>query len=246
MDAVVPIIGYEAIATNLLLQQRIEFLIENMGYRTEWIDLASVILLHKSTPVSLRIPFIINITAQETSAEHRDLLSPLFERFKTALCLSKSVEKVPNALFLLQDSLSFWEGPPPSQTIRDTIKYIYANLANPELCIHDLCTIAHSSKDRLESLFRQWKRCSIWKYVIYLRLREAQRLLLELDDPIYAIGLSVGYDDLSSFDRVFHKHVGESPKAFRQKVNYYRQKVNTTLAFSQPEERSYSISLHIT
>ena len=53
-------------------------------------------------------------------------------------------------------------------------------------------------------------------YVARVRMHRASRLLRESDRTLADIAGAVGYDSASSFSRVFRKHFGASPGAFRR------------------------------
>jgi AraC family transcriptional regulator len=54
------------------------------------------------------------------------------------------------------------------------------------------------------------------QYLVRSRLRRAARLLAADDQPVTAIALEVGFNDLSNFVRTFHRAAGVSPGRFRQ------------------------------
>jgi AraC-like DNA-binding protein len=54
------------------------------------------------------------------------------------------------------------------------------------------------------------------QYLVRARLRRAARLLAETTQPVTAIALDVGFNDLSNFVRSFHRAAGVSPRRFRQ------------------------------
>jgi YesN/AraC family two-component response regulator len=51
-----------------------------------------------------------------------------------------------------------------------------------------------------------------------LRIEEAKRLLVDTDDNILDIALSVGYRNTQSFNRYFKKYLGISPNQYRKQV----------------------------
>ncbi len=52
-------------------------------------------------------------------------------------------------------------------------------------------------------------------FVIHLRLQEACRLLATSSRKLEDIAVSVGYDDVFYFSRLFKKHIGVPPSAYR-------------------------------
>jgi transcriptional regulator GlxA family with amidase domain len=54
-------------------------------------------------------------------------------------------------------------------------------------------------------------------YVQCIRVEEAKRLLEEAWDPVDDVGAQVGYDDPTSFRRIFSRKVGLSPAAYRRR-----------------------------
>ena len=54
-------------------------------------------------------------------------------------------------------------------------------------------------------------------YLQLLRIEEARRLLESSQDGLDAITRAVGYEDVSSFSRLFRKQTGLSPGAYRSK-----------------------------
>jgi YesN/AraC family two-component response regulator len=69
----------------------------------------------------------------------------------------------------------------------------------------------------LTDLIRRETGQPLGRWIIELRLRRAQRLLLETTTPIHEIAAAVGYPDRSHFARTFRQHVGETPQLWRQR-----------------------------
>ena len=85
-----------------------------------------------------------------------------------------------------------------------------------ELRIPDLARMENLSHSRYITLFREQTGLSPTAYLISLRLRIACELLKTTDLTIQQISLSVGYSDAHFFSKLFKKHVGLSPKQYRQ------------------------------
>ena len=58
--------------------------------------------------------------------------------------------------------------------------------------------------------FTEWNAC--------VRIEEAKRLLRAIDLSITAVGASVGYDDVTTFERAFKRLEGVSPREHRRLI----------------------------
>jgi AraC-like DNA-binding protein len=56
---------------------------------------------------------------------------------------------------------------------------------------------------------------TIHSYILAVRLNQAKELLSTTDDPVQNIPEKIGLVNLSHFSKVFKKHVGQSPTAYR-------------------------------
>ena len=72
------------------------------------------------------------------------------------------------------------------------------------------------SRRRFTQLFREETGTSWLEYVQRLRMDYACRLLLETSRTVESIAFECGYDAISSFYRVFKRHTGLTPAAWRQ------------------------------
>lgn len=86
-----------------------------------------------------------------------------------------------------------------------------------ELSLNQAAAQAAVSPSYFSSMFKAWKGMSFIEYVTLLRIGEAQRLLKETAGTVEEISLSVGYNHLTHFHRVFKKHTGLTPHEYRKK-----------------------------
>ena len=95
---------------------------------------------------------------------------------------------------------------------------------------HSLATVsqvADLSQRHFTSLCRKICGTSFNDYLSTLRINEAKRLLLETDMSILVVAFTVGFEELSTFYRVFKRISGTTPKQFRH--------VNRKTASDEPQ-----------
>jgi AraC family transcriptional regulator len=91
-----------------------------------------------------------------------------------------------------------------------------------------LAEIAESigvSADHLARSFRRSYGCTVGEFVRRLRVEFACRRLAETDEPLAEIAAAAGFTDQSHFTKVFRRHVGMTPAAFR--TLYARRRFRT-------------------
>ncbi len=74
----------------------------------------------------------------------------------------------------------------------------------------------------ISSFFRKFKQYTgktPLQYLLDIRLSNAKKLLETTDYSINEISSIVGYENALYFSRLFHKHIGVSPKEYRKSVN---------------------------
>jgi AraC family transcriptional regulator len=94
------------------------------------------------------------------------------------------------------------------------IAYIRAHLTQ-ELFLATLATVVHLSPDHCARLFKQATGQTPHHYVLRCRIERAKQLLTETTLSLSEIGLQVGWTDQSYFTALFRKHVGTTPRAYR-------------------------------
>ena len=84
-----------------------------------------------------------------------------------------------------------------------------------EFSVGDIAQVHHVSESWLSHAFSDHTGFSPLGFVIHLRLQEACRALATSDRKLEDIAQSVGYRDPFFFSRLFKKHVGMPPSAYR-------------------------------
>jgi AraC-like DNA-binding protein len=80
-----------------------------------------------------------------------------------------------------------------------------------------LAARVHSSPRTLHRLFKAAFGFGPHHYRIYLRLQEGCRLLQDTAATVTEIAYRLGFNDSNYFTRLFHRHIGMSPKSYQRK-----------------------------
>lgn len=100
--------------------------------------------------------------------------------------------------------------------LKRALFYLADHFARP-ITLDELAGQAHVSPSHLSYLFRTELQTSFKTLLGRLRLRKASELLLaDQRQPITDIAMSVGFADLSHFEKSFRRHWGQSPREFRR------------------------------
>jgi AraC family transcriptional regulator len=99
--------------------------------------------------------------------------------------------------------------------LRRTTSYIRDHLEQ-DLSLVTLASVGEMSPTHFARLFKHATGLTPHHYVIACRMERAKLLLAETAETLIDIGLQVGCADQSHFTALFHKHVGLTPKAYRE------------------------------
>ena len=94
--------------------------------------------------------------------------------------------------------------------------YLARNYSDPELTVEKTSRDTHIPVSRVSEILKSVSGIGFRSYLNKIRLNEAKRLLSESQKRISEIGYSVGYSNISHFNRTFKKIVGLSPGEYRQ------------------------------
>lgn len=101
--------------------------------------------------------------------------------------------------------------------IDGVLAYIENNLTRP-ISRQDLARQAAFAPSYFSALFREATGTTIPEYINARRVRRAQELLRDPQTRVSAVCYAVGFRDLSNFNRVFKRLVGQTPREFRRAV----------------------------
>ncbi len=88
-----------------------------------------------------------------------------------------------------------------------------------DISLESLSKICYLNPFHLLREFKKYFKTTPHKYVTYVRLKEARRLILQTDESITGILAEVGFEDLSSFSKLFKSYFGISPQNYRKRVD---------------------------
>jgi AraC-like DNA-binding protein len=102
-----------------------------------------------------------------------------------------------------------------SRQLRHALEYIEASLGE-NLSLADIARACAASVSSLARGFRTTLGVSPHRWVLNRRIALAQRLIYEGATPLSEISVCCGFADQSHLTRVFTRHVGSSPTAWRR------------------------------
>lgn len=99
------------------------------------------------------------------------------------------------------------------------ILYLHANYRQ-KMTISELTRVFHLNRTALNANFTKATGLSIMSYLIKLRIHLASVMLRDTTIPLDEIIHRTGFNDISHFHRMFKKHMGYTPNAYRQKYSW--------------------------
>ncbi len=105
--------------------------------------------------------------------------------------------------------------PGNSTRINTALRFIQLNYLQP-VTIKNVAEAIHLSESAFSKFFQRNLGTSFTSYLQDLRIAHACNLLLETDQPIRAIALASGFENISYFNLVFLKQKKISPSVFRK------------------------------
>ncbi len=105
----------------------------------------------------------------------------------------------------------------------DTVmEYISKNYTE-NITTKALSEMCYLSEEHFCRFFKKAMGKTATEYINEYRVEKASILLKNTDESVSRVALDVGYDDLNYFSRVFKRHLGKSPVAYR-KAHFSKEK----------------------
>lgn len=177
------------------------------------IDGFSVLEQLRARPQTRRVPVIV-MSGHPLSLEDIGRLDHAHVTFQ-----SKGILAPDEVSAALQRALAGDDALPPATSllVKHAISYIQQHYRQA-LSRHELASAIGVSKDYLSHIFHQELGISPWDFLNRYRVRQAKQLLRSTSHSITEIAALAGFDDLSYFSRVFARHAGCSPRAYREQA----------------------------
>ncbi len=124
--------------------------------------------------------------------------------------------------------------------IEKTERYICENLHLP-IKIDDIAASLSISRGYLRNLFYKHRGMSPQEYLMKLRIERAKELLSQGVLSVTEVAAAVGYSDLLGFSRIFKKHTGYSPSAYRNEFAISRDNTERSRDISIPAQKREAV-----
>jgi YesN/AraC family two-component response regulator len=95
------------------------------------------------------------------------------------------------------------------------MEYVNTNYMK-RITLNDISEHVSFSVSYLSRMFKEEKGLNLTTYINEVRIRNAEKLLLETNETLSAITYLCGFDDQSYFSKVFKKETNYSPKKYRE------------------------------
>jgi AraC-like DNA-binding protein len=144
--------------------------------------------------------------AQKTDSMRNMIIHQKFIEFLTLLFLNKE-----NNLYRIESDMT-----PTEQKIYAITSYIHSHYAE-ELSLNMLAQQFYISNYYLSHQFKDVTGFTLSDYIQMTRVRNVQSMLMSTQIPITEVALRCGFNSFSQFNRIFRKHIGMAPSAYRKK-----------------------------
>jgi AraC-like DNA-binding protein len=136
-------------------------------------------------------------------------------------------EAIDGCLDLLEDLLQPKRLAPPAGglapwQVRRVQRHIEANLSS-RLATADLAALVGLSENYFARAFKISVGAPPHAFVISRRVAQAKTLMMESDLPLSQIALAIGLSDQAHLSRLFRRHVGTTPSAWRRRRPRHRE-----------------------
>lgn len=102
-------------------------------------------------------------------------------------------------------------------TYEASLRYIATHIYS-KLTVRDVAESVHTSVRNLEYLYRKYMDTTVKNYILSVKIAAAASNL-RMNAKVYETAEKLCFEDVSSFTRLFKKHMGITPKKYQQQCN---------------------------
>lgn len=102
--------------------------------------------------------------------------------------------------------------------LEKAVQFIQNNFADPNISMESVCDELGISISYMSLLFKKHRETTFVRYLTKVRIDRARELLQLTGDRIVEIAGQCGYSDVYYFSHCFKKHMGVSPKKYREQI----------------------------
>ena len=121
------------------------------------------------------------------------------------------------------------------------LRHVLQDLTQRATCA-SAARVAGLERAYFSKLFRSVMSATFTEWNASVRVAEAKRLLRAIDLSITAVGASVGYDDVTTFERVFKRVEGVSPREHRRRLSRLAVKPTPNAETATPNAETGHVS----
>ena len=103
------------------------------------------------------------------------------------------------------------------ERILKALQYVHTNIDKP-VNVEELAAMSFLSKDHFIRLFKNSMGCTPGKYISQKKIEKAQRVMLLENISVKDLAYSLGFENISYFNRFFKKMTGENPGSYKRKM----------------------------
>lgn len=152
----------------------------------------------------------------DSNADYIDIYHETYSFIMGALYRLASTEnKAKNCIF--ETGLEVEPGRNSRVTYETSLRYI-ATMVHDRVTVADIAEKVHTSVRNLEYLFKRYMNMTVKDYIISVKISSAAALL-RMNAKVSETADKLCFEDVSTFTRLFKKHMGVTPKQYQQQCN---------------------------
>jgi AraC-like DNA-binding protein len=141
-------------------------------------------------------------------------LMVIFRQYLKVLTLQLKDKLIQDQQFIAYKKLSI--EPQKDKAKSALLRFIATEYANPELSLESTAASLGSNRSKINEILKEELGLTFTAYLNKLRLTEAARLLSEIEEAnVSEIAYSVGYNNISYFNKLFKNEYHCTPKTFK-------------------------------